>query len=223
MKECENCQYACPWIPTGDNTAKRCPIYFRKKSEEKILQMVLKSGRDLDRCPKFEDLNFTKAEPEFKEGLEQIKSIHTNLNHLFFIWSPPGTGKTHCLLAYAFQMLRNKFYVHYLTASRLRDIWLEIMNRHRVDNFDDSEINLLMDSEILIIDEFCHEGVSLSGHFQRYFEGILTSTAKKVILASNVKMTAENFPYKNEDWIMDRLNHAVKITWFGESFREPKK
>jgi hypothetical protein len=36
-------------------------------------------------------------------------------------------------------------------------------------------------------------------------------------------MTAENFPYKNEDWIMDRLNHAVKITWFGESFREPKK
>jgi hypothetical protein len=51
---------------------------------------------------------------------------------------------------------------------------------------------------------------------------ILTSDARKIILVSNVGRFEDNFPYKKEFWIMDRLNNAVEIAWHGESYRKPK-
>lgn len=219
--KCEGCNFPCPWIPVSDNSAARCPTWIRKQNEKRVLKMVELSGRTLDKCPRFDELNYKNAEREFTEGILKIRDIHTNINHLFFIFSNPGTGKTHTLLAYTLQLLSIGINAYYVTAARLRNVWLDYMNRYDLQEWEPNEIESIENSKTLIIDDFGREGYSLTGHFQKNLEGILTSFGKKIIFASNISFEDENFPYKDEEWIMDRLNSAVQISWMGESFRKP--
>lgn len=223
--ECEGCNFSCPWIYSRftDNSVIQCPTWIDMQNERQILKMVKLSGKKLDRCPSFYDLEFEGTEKEFKAGIEEIKRIHTDINHLFFIFSNPGTGKTHALLAYTMHLLTIGIDVYYITSARLRNVWLDYMNRFEMEGWGHEEIISIQDCDILIIDDFGREGYSLTGHFQKNLEGILTSTGRKTILASNLSIEDEKFPYKNEEWIMDRLNDAVKISWYGESFRKPTK
>jgi DNA replication protein DnaC len=223
MNGCENCQHKkdCPLIPgEKEGWSKKCPIWIEKYAEKRILEMVKKSGRVIDRCPRFEDLKYNTN--NIKKEVDLIRLIPSNKNHLFWICSPYGTGKTHCLLSFVFDCLCKRIDAYYVTSKHLRDIYLGIQNAHLYsDNELMYEIRDIMDAKIVSVDDFSHEGISETGFFQRNIEGLLTSTAKKIILASNIPITDENFPYKNDEWIMDRINAAVQITWYGKSLREP--
>lgn len=229
--KCENCQHkdGCPLIP-GEKKEhlKKCPIWIEKYAEKRILEMVKKSGRVIDRCPRFEDLKYNTN--NIKKEVDLIRLIPSNKNHLFWICSPYGTGKTHCLLSFVFDCLCKRIDAYYVTSKHLRNIYLGMQNTyiHSIafssnDNELMYEISNIMDAKIVCIDDFCHEGISETGFFQRNIEGLLTSTAKKIILASNIPITDENFPYKNDEWIMDRINAAVQIIWYGKSLREPRR
>jgi len=222
MDECKECQYCCPWIPVpGKDAYYKCPVWTKIVKERKVLKMVELTGRKLDRLPRFKDLGFNinkiRAEVDF------IRTIHQNPNHLFYVHSNPGTGKTHCMLALTFEMLCKQIDCYYTTSKRMRDVWLcnDELFEDRQDCYE--ERDRFINSKMLIVDDFGHEGYSKQGHFQKNFEGILQSNGRKIILASNISYDDEDFPYKDEGWLMDRLNYSFRVGWHGKSYRKPLK
>lgn len=214
---CNICIFVCPWIPGKNETVSKCPLWVKKVEENRIIDMVKLTGRKIDKVKPIEDLDYFSG--DFLKKVDFICNIHTNINYLFYISSKPGTGKTHILLAYCLELRLKKVNAYYTTSTRMRQVWLEEKD---IFNLSPEESNFY-NSEVLIIDDFGYEGYSESGHFQRKIEAILQSTDRKIILASNIGIDHEEFPYRNEPWIMDRLNSALKIGWKGESYRKPIK
>ena len=223
MKFPKACKRFCdnyPWIP-GTDPVKMCPIEREERIERRVLGMAKATGHNYAECPRFDTHPWSEKQ---KKAIEEIRRIPKSKDFLFFIFSPFGSGKTSALLCLCHECIEAGLYAEYTTAKRMRDIFLRRETNYEWFRNDGArETERWNDSDILCIDDLGWEGISKTGHFNQNIEPFLDRRGKKVVLAANMRYTAENFPLRHDPWIISRLKASKKIGWKDIDYREGKK